>query len=81
MKYVKLVAKPGTWFKEGTEVYNYDCNPPKELCRVSLREWELVVNDPYGFTVICVRGIHEGKWDGEACSADEFEVEIVEDRV
>ena len=24
MKLVKLIAKPNTWFKEGTEVYNHD---------------------------------------------------------
>ena len=24
IKYVKLIAKPDTWFKAGTEVYDYD---------------------------------------------------------
>ena len=27
--HVKLVAKPDSWFKEGTEVYSYDSSPEK----------------------------------------------------
>ena len=38
MKYVKLIAKPDTWFKTGSEVYDYDCNPPTDLKRISLEE-------------------------------------------
>ena len=37
--YVKLLAKPNTWFKEGTEVYSYDSNPPVNLLRVTKEEW------------------------------------------
>lgn len=44
MKFVKITAKPDTWFKEGTEVYSYDCNAPKQLYRISLEEWESSVN-------------------------------------
>ena len=89
MKFVKLTAKPNTWFKEGTEVYNYDCNPPEQLLRVTLEEWESSVNFN-GIKGICVCGFHipqreneidilgeGGCWDGEFCSIDEFEVEIV----
>lgn len=88
MKYVKLTAKPDTWFKEGTEVYDYNCRPPEQLLRVTLEEWESCVN----FEGICVCGyripqleneidIFEegGRWDGEFCSVDEFEVEIVDE--
>ena len=91
MKYVKLTAKPDSWFKEGTEVYDYNCNAPKQLQRVSLDEWESCVNFP-GMKAICVRGVRntqleyeieifgEGeRWDGEFCGCDEFDVEIVDE--
>jgi hypothetical protein len=91
MKYVKLTAKPATWFKEGTEVYDYDCNPPERLCRVTLEEWESCVNFS-GIKGICVCGIRTTllereietfgageRWDGEYCSVDEFDVEIVDE--
>jgi len=89
MKYVKLTAKPDTWFKEGTEVYDYNCRPPEQLLRVTLEEWESCVNFN-GIKGICVCGLSnpqleneidifgEGeRWDGEFCSVDEFDVEIV----
>lgn len=91
MKYVKLTAKPDTWFKEGTEVYDYNCKPPEQLFRVTLEEWESCVNFT-GIKAICVRGLRitqlkneieifvEGeRWDGEFCGCDEFEVEIVDE--
>ena len=91
MKFVKLTAKPDTWFKEGTEVYDYDCNPPEQLFRVTLEEWESCVNFT-GIKAICVRGLRitqlkneieifvEGeRWDGELCTCDEFDVEIVDE--
>ena len=93
MKYVKLTAKPDTWFKEGTEVYSYDCRPPHQIWRVSLEEWESCVNFT-GIRAICVCGLRipqleneidifgegEGeRWDGEFCGCDEFEVEIVDE--
>ena len=89
MKFVKLTAKPDTWFKEGTEVYDYNCKPPEQLFRVTLEEWESCVNFT-GINAICVRGLRitqlkneieifgEGeRWDGELCTCDEFDVEIV----
>lgn len=92
MKYVKLTAKPDTWFKQGTEVYDYDCDPPDNLKRITLEEWESIVNFN-GFKCILVRGIHvitceidaqnrnskigDEDWDGELCGIDEFEVEIL----
>lgn len=87
MKYVKLTAKPDTWFKEGTEVYDYYCDAPSDLVRLSLDEWD----ECNGFQVVC-RGIRipkmkteiemfgtEERWDGEVCSCSEFEVEIVDE--
>lgn len=91
MKFVKLTAKPDTWFKEGTEVYDYNCKPPEQLFRVTLEEWESCVNFT-GIKAICVRGLRitqlkneieifvEGeRWDGELCACDEFDVEIVDE--
>lgn len=93
MKYVKLIAKPDTWFKEGTEVYDYNCNPPEQLLRVTLEEWESCVNFD-GIKAICVCGIRVSqydneiklfggwdgeRWDGEFCGLDEFDVEIVDE--
>lgn len=79
MKYVKLTAKPDTWFKEGTEVYSYDCHPPKQLWRVSLDEWESSVNAEKYHQGVLARGQTEDGWDGEFCWCDEFEVEIVDE--
>ncbi len=87
MKYVKLTAKPNTWFKEGTEVYSYDCDPPDNIQRMTLDEW----NECNNFCCL-VRGVriphsqHEieifgtdKRWDGENCECSEFDVEIVDD--
>lgn len=91
MKFVKLTAKPDTWFKEGTEVYDYNCNAPEQLQRVSLEEWQSCVSFE-GINAICVRGRRipelkneleifgkEERWDGEFCMCSEFEVEIVDE--
>lgn len=90
MKYVKLIAKPDTWFKEGTEVYDY-YSRENTHCRVTLKEWEEAVSFQ-GINSLCVSGIRvsqlkyeieifgEGeRWDGEFCTCDEFEVEIVDE--
>lgn len=89
MKYVKLTAKPNTWFKEGTEVYNYMVDYSEQK-RITLEEWNQAVREGG----ICVRGIRvcednpnengmgckagEEREDGEWCSCDEFNAEIVE---
>lgn len=94
MKYIKLTAKPNTWFKEGTEVYDYDCRPPSNLKRMTLDSWNSW-NDPNYASVCLARGIRiasadysyemenfkEGEeyWDGENCSCLEFDVEIVDE--
>jgi len=90
MKYVKLTAKPDTWFKAGTEVYDYDSSPG-HLTRVTVPEWERALKE----TGICVCGIRvcedndnengmgckpgEERWDGEWCHVDEFTAEIAEE--
>jgi len=84
-KYVKLVAKPNTWFKEGTEVYDYDANyeDKKRLTLDEYTEWR-------DSGIICVRGIRinenvnepggigQEREDGESCGLDEFDVEIID---
>jgi len=89
MKYVKLISKPNTWFKEGTEVYDYDADY-SEKKHITLDYWNQSVEDG----MITVRGIRicelgngevencghtigEERVDGETCSCDEFEVEII----
>jgi len=86
MSYVKLVARPDTWFKAGTEVYHYDAEPTR---RLTLEEW----NDWFKHGMVLVSGIRvienpgsegggqigEERRDGELCSCDEFDVEIVEE--
>lgn len=83
MKTVKLVAKPNTWFKEGTEVYDYDEDYNKKI-RISLeafQEWQKS-------GIILGRGLRVSESnsereqfgieyeDGELCDIEEFEVEI-----
>jgi hypothetical protein len=95
MTYVKLIAKPDTWFKEGSEVYAYDCNPPEDLRRITYAEWEEMQLgwDPRSFVVLArgIRVVEAGyeealfgppgteRWDGESCGSDEFEVTYVEE--
>lgn len=85
--YVKLTARPDTWFKAGTEAYHYDAMPTR---RMTLQEWE-----ECGGFVVCVRGTRvcednpnergmgyqpgDERPDGEACGCSEFDVEIVEE--
>lgn len=90
MQYVKLIAKPDTWFKAGTEVYSYDYDWENRK-RITLEEWKeweksgmycargtWVAQKGYGAVENC--GYEEGKeyFDGECGSIDEFEVEIVD---
>lgn len=89
MKYVKLTARPDTWFKAGTEVYDYDCHPPEDTRRITLDAW----TEWSQYRMVLARGIRvienpasegggqvgEERWDGESCSIDEFDIEIVEE--
>lgn len=88
MSYVKLTARPDSWFKVGTEVYHYDAKP---LRRLTEDEWSVALCEG----LVCVRGarvnehplaegggtIGDEYEDGECCLLDEFDVEIVEDEV
>lgn len=87
MSYVKLTAKPNTWFVSGTEVWDYDNNR-----RVTVEEWDSWSSSP----IVLVCGIRECnesfsyereyikkhntryRIDGESCGRDEFEVEFVD---
>lgn len=88
-KYVKLVARPDTWFKVGTEVYDYDA-PYEDKKRITLDYWNQCLNEGG----ICVRGIRicelgyetngclnckpgEERIDGEYCTCDEFDAETI----
>ena len=73
--YVKLTAKPDTWFKAGTEVFDYD-EYGKRITFESYHEWLKSKS-------ILVRGIHIYEngvevEDGELCSIDEFDVELTD---
>jgi hypothetical protein len=90
MKYVKLTARPNTWFVAGTEAYHYGSEATNKY-RITLEEWQ---NDwvPYG--VILARGtrlsncekaerVPKGSsyFDGEACNIEEFDSEIVDEKL
>lgn len=78
-QYVKLIAKPDTWFKAGTEVWCYD--EPRRLTLEEFNVWD---------QSILVRGIRvcefdselekigEEYIDGESCLLDEFDLEIID---
>ena len=81
MTLVKLIAKPNTWFKEGTEVYNYD----EYGVRFTLDEYKK--QEESGTILarglrVCedaseLRPLGEEYIDGEYCDIDEFEVEFL----
>jgi len=91
MKYVKLTAKKDTWFKEGTEVYDYDY-PYSDKKHITLEYWKKSMGD-WGGGGIYVCGIRvcddnpnengmgfksgDEREDGEWCRCDEFNVEIL----
>ena len=88
MQYVKLTALPNTWFKEGTEVYDYDSRY-REKKRYTLKEFEewkpsnIILGRGIRVTESPLEGedliVGEEYEDGEACGIDEFKVEIVEE--
>lgn len=83
MKHVKLIAKPNTWFKEGTEVFHYD--EYKKLIPLSeFNEWKKSDMILCRGIRVCENPISENRTkvgeeyiDGELCGIDEFEIEIV----
>jgi hypothetical protein len=87
---VKLVAKPNTWFKEGTEVFHYDFDYSERI-RLTLADWQIALSEG-GINVRGIRVCEEGyeqesclnckpgeeRIDGEWCMCDEFFVEILD---
>lgn len=91
MKYVKLIAKPDTWFKTGTEAYEYNCDWENRQ-RVTELKWNEMIRD----NCYCLRGIRIKKYDSEDNSStqigeeyfdgecgypDEFEATVVDEPV
>lgn len=89
MKYIKLTARPNTWFKEGTEAYDYDCdnfNRFRITEEAFNKDWK-----PYGYILCRGTRISENQselancgeeyFDGEGCSLEEFDVEVVNEYV
>ena len=87
-KYVKLIAKPDTWFKAGTEVFDDD--PDEYGKRITLESYNKWLKSGS----ILARGIRvcehdyelklgyklgEEREDGELCGIDEFDAELVEE--
>lgn len=86
MKYVKLIAKPDTWFKAGTEVFDDDCFG-KRYTLEAYNQW-------LKSGIILARGIRvceheyelklgyelgEERIDGELCNINEFDMTIVDE--
>lgn len=88
MKYVKLIARPDTWFKAGTEVYSDD-EYGKRLTLEEFEEWKKDGMILVRGVRICEAGngevenlgykVGEERIDGEICGIDEFDVEIIEE--
>jgi hypothetical protein len=89
MKYVKLIAKKDTWFKEGTEVYDYDF-PYSDKKHITLEYWEMCLKESGHLFArgirVCEDCPNENKMgckpgdereDGEWCACDEFEMTII----
>jgi hypothetical protein len=87
-KYVKLIAKPDTWFKAGTEVFDYDCFG-KRITLEAYNEWLKSRSILVRGTRICQFStelligsgykLGEERIDGELCGINEFDVEVVEE--
>jgi len=63
-EYVKLTAKPNTYYDKNTEVFDYDGK------RYTMEKWKQCLKDDMCGT----RGLKNGKWDGEWSWCDEFNV-------
>lgn len=84
-KYVKLIAKPDTWFKVGTEVFDYD-EYGKRYTLEDYNKWlESGIILARG-TRVCEHGYElnigykngEEREDGELCNINEFDMTIVD---
>ena len=87
-KYVKLIAKPDTWFKAGTEVFDDDPDEyGKRITLESYNKWlksgsilarGIRVCECYYETALGYK-LGEEREDGELCGIDEFDMTIVDD--
>ena len=87
-KYVKLIAKPDTWFKAGTEVFDDD-EFGKRITLESYNKWlksgsilvrGIRVCECYYETALGYK-LGEEREDGELCGIDEFNMTIVDDEI
>ena len=87
-KYVKLIAKPDTWFKAGTEAFDYD-EYGKRITLEAYNEWLKSGTILVRGTRICQFSTElfigsgykmgEERIDGELCGINEFDMTIVDD--
>jgi hypothetical protein len=87
MKYIKLIAKPDTWYKTGTEAFYDDSTidkpyvPIKRLTKEEFKkrskEWHsgvmIGLHTPTHYDEVAVVGTDD-RVDGELCFLEEFEV-------
>ncbi len=92
LQYIRLIARPNTWYKAGTEVF-WEGDEPGTARRLSVIEWDRIRYPDDGHAALgCVGlrvvenpaaegggSIGDERWDGEWCSASEFDVEIVDE--
>ena len=89
-KYVKLIARPNTWFKEGTEVLWQDSDFTER--RPTRHEWQEILDEGWGSVFFGIRvcednpnerklGYSPGdeRFDGEACDTSEFDAIYVDE--
>lgn len=74
MEYVKLTAKPNTWFDEGTEVFMTYYNDYNKVCR---RIDEFVFVGLRGEYIWL--GKRNGNWDEKSYAVEDFNHEFVKE--
>lgn len=90
IKYVRLIARPNTWYMAGTEVFWEGTKADDwTVRRPTLAEWE-DLKRPENAGIGCVgmrmsggvgeiHEVDECYQDGEWCMIDEFDVEVVDE--
>jgi alpha-acetolactate decarboxylase len=87
MKYIKLIAKPDTWYKVGTEVFFDDSSvkevdvPIKRITKDAFekrsKEWHsgcmVGLHTPTNYHEVAVVGTDD-RVDGELCFLEEFDI-------
>ena len=91
---VKIVAKPDTWFKAGTEVFIKSNDSNKNMKRISYEDFVELLNKCESYPAAVFYGVHvidceidaknrggnvgDEVEDGEFCPFDEFTFEIID---